>query len=69
MKKVFLLSLIKLPFVPVRNIHEPAVFDGYDHGHLSGVFAFQDLHNLADLQGALMTQEQSPTYQSFVRIS
>lgn len=62
MEKVFLLFLVKLSFVPVRYIHEPAVLNGYDHGHLSGVFAFQDLHNLADLQAAWITQEPSPTY-------
>ncbi len=62
MLKILLLSLVKLSFVPIRYIYEPAVFNGYDHGHLSGIFAFQDFHNLADLQAVLITQEQSPTH-------
>lgn len=57
MLKILLLFLVKLSFVPIRNIHEPAVFNGHDHGHLSGVFAFQDLHYLTDLQAALITQD------------
>ena len=55
MKRVFLLRLVKLSFVPIRYHNKPAVLNGNDNGILAGISAPQYSDDLADLQRDFVT--------------
>lgn len=56
MNKIFLLRLVKLAFVPIRNINKLAVFYRNDDGILISISASQNFDNLTDLRSDFFIQ-------------
>ncbi|MNY58503.1 hypothetical protein D3C86_1948450 [compost metagenome] len=52
MLNILLLRRIKLAFVPICNIYKSAINNCDNNGSLSGIFAFENSHDLTNLRAA-----------------
>ncbi len=69
MSDILLFRPIKLSFVSISNIYKSAINNCDNNGSLSGIFAFENSHDLTNLRAAPSIHVKITYAFSFVKIS